>query len=163
MVEVFKYIKGLQASEKPDYMKLNKLLRSILVSNTTSKIIRYDWMERAALHLEKTMKNQQVSKANSGGSDEKTSAENKNTPLGAIDIDKDQNFAMDGIDSDDDESNIDESDGSEIVHDLHDSLPKSIARINEVFNASFIKDIGGSEMDNRSPAMMTFKKKPTSP
>lgn len=159
---MFKCVKTLQAGEKPDYMKLNKLLRSILISSNTGKIIRYDWMERAAVHLEKSAKHA-ASKGNSGGSEEKTSAENKNTPLGAIDIDQDKNFAMDGLDSDDDESNIDESDGSENVNDDRDSLPQSIARINEVFSTTFIKDISRSDVDRGSPALMNFKRKPTSP
>lgn len=156
MVEVFKYIKSLQATEKPDYMKLNKLFRSILVNNTAGKTIRYDWMEKAAVHLEKTIKKNISSK---GTTEANSSAENKNLPLGAIDLDKDQNFAIDANDndSDDDQSNMDESEGSELTSEQHDALPMSVARISQDFRCNFIKD-----REEPSPHLI-FKKKPSSP
>lgn len=156
MVEYFKYIKGLHPAEKPDYLKLNKLFRSILVSSSNSKILRYDWMEKAAKKYEELQKKEQGMKNNSASSDANTSAENK--PLGAIDIDKDKNFEMND-DSDDDESNLEDAYSCEILSEEQDPLPQSIARINENFNSNFIKDIGLSPERRNSPPRHIFSKK----
>lgn len=156
MVEYFKYIKGLHPTEKPDYLKLNKLFRSILVTNTYSKILRYDWMEKAAKKYEELQKKEQGTKINSGSTDANTSAENK--PLGAIDIDKDKNFELQE-DSDDDESNLEDAYSCEILSEEHDPLPMSIARINENFSSLFIKDIVLSPSVRESPKKIAFLKK----
>jgi serine/threonine protein kinase len=156
MVEYFKYIKGLQPTEKPDYVKLNKLFRSILVSHSTSKVLRYDWMEKAAKKFEELQKKEQGMKNHSASSDANTSAENK--PLGAIDIDKDKNFEIQE-DSDDDESNLEEAFSCEILSEEQDALPRSIARINENFNSIFIKDIALSSPGRESPPRLKLTKK----
>lgn len=156
MVEYFKYIKGLHPTEKPDYLKLNKLLRSILYSHTNSKIYRYDWMEKAAKKFEELQKKEQGTKNHSASSDANTSAENK--PLGAIDIDKDKNFELQD-DSDDDESNLDDAYSCEILSEEQDPLPMSIARINENFSSLFIKDIVLSSPGRERPSSIPISKK----
>ena len=156
MVEYFKYIKGIHPAEKPDYLQLNKLFRSILVSHNTSKILRYDWMEKAVKKFEELQKKEQRTKNHSASSDANTSAENK--PLGAIDIDKDKNFEIQE-DSDDDESNLEDAFSCEILSEEQDALPKSIARINENFNSIFIKDIALSCPSRESPPTNTLLKK----
>lgn len=156
MVEYFKYIRGLHPAEKPDYLKLNKLFRSILLSHTSSKVLRYDWMEKAAKKLEELHKKEQAAKTNSASYEANTTAENK--PIGAIDIDKDKNFELQD-DSDDDESNLEDAYSCEILAEDQDPLPRSIARINENFSSLFIKDIAMSMPTNESPTKTLILKK----
>lgn len=156
MVEYFKYIKGLHPTEKPDYLKLNKLFRSILFTHTNTKILRYDWMEKAARKFEELQKKEAGVKNNSASSDANTSAENK--ALGAIDIDKDKNFELQE-DSDDDESNLDDAYSCEILPDQQDPLPMSIARLNENFSSLFIKDIVLSSPGREGPHFIQNSKK----
>ena len=134
-------LRTAKSADKPDYMKLNKILRSMIVDSSPQKVLRYDWLERAAKHLEQQRREQSL-QHNSSPTDAITESDNKNIPLGAIDIDQDKNFAMrdDLSAGEDDESNIEEGHTMEVMTDV-DALPQSIVRLQSGFNTYFLQDI----------------------
>ena len=145
MVEYFSYIKGLKSQEKPDYIRLYKLLRSMLVSGNPNKLFRYDWMEKAAKHLETINKKEaSISQGGKPGTapTQENSVDNEKRQAGFIDIDKDRNFeAPDDSLEQDDESNIDESNRLEVLDDMQDALPLSIKRIQESSQVNFMESV----------------------
>jgi hypothetical protein len=143
MVEYFSYIKGANPGDKPDYLRLNKLLRSMVSKNcANTKNVRYDWTERAVKNLavhKKEPSNQQ----NTTPVTDVVTESDKQAPIGAIDLDKDNNFVMRddmSAGADDDESNIDEGYALEVPTEA-DALSQTIHRLQGGFPSYFIRDL----------------------
>ena len=45
-VDYFKYIRGLQFDEKPDYKYLNDLVKKVMISNNFYNDFKFDWCEK---------------------------------------------------------------------------------------------------------------------
>lgn len=151
MVEYYGYVRSLKSTEKPDYLKLNKLLRGMLVGGghsmhvDKSRVLRYDWVERILQAIERQQK------ASSAKAQADTTTTAKTTEVeqkleGVIDIDKDKNFAMEDNErdndldnDDDDESNLDENYSMEVPNEELDPLRMSINRLQDKAEVHFLK------------------------
>lgn len=150
MVEYYSYVRSLKPTEKPDYLKLNKLLRGMLVGGNhsmhvdRSRVLRYDWVDRILQAIEKQQR------ASSAKAQTDTATTGKTTEAeqkleGVIDIDKDKNFVLEDnekdndMDDDDDESNLDENYSMEVPNEDLDPLRMSINRLQDKSEMHFIK------------------------